>query len=114
MAWCRLDILFIWGAMHGVYQVVGRFTQKYRDNALKALHIKREWKIMQLISMGITFWLFCYALMIFRCNDIPQAAFAAIEVFKLNGQMFNLTTLLTSAGMSMNDFILTAVQYCYY
>ncbi len=107
--WHGADWTFvIWGAMHGVYQVVGRFTQKYRDNALKALHIKREWKIMQLISMGITFWLFCYALMIFRCNDIPQAAFAAEEVFKLNGQMFNLTTLLASAGMSMNDFILTS------
>lgn len=97
----------IWGSLHGVYQVIGRFTQKYRDNALKALHIKREWKIMQLVSMAITFWLFCYALMIFRCNDIPQAAFAAVEVFKLNGEMFNLTSLLASAGMSMNDFLLS-------
>lgn len=95
----------MWGAMHGIYLVIGRFTRPYRDKALKKLRIDRKWKISQLVSILITFALFCFALMFFRVNSIPDGIYATKELFSIKADMFSIPDLMTKMNASMNDII---------
>lgn len=73
----------IWGALHGVYQIIGISTSKFRskiglktkvlveDASTKTgVRAKRPWQYIQIL---ITFVLTCYAWMFFRANSFRSA-----------------------------------------
>lgn len=78
----------IWGALHGIYQIIGIFTQKIRNKILIAFHLalpSNETKIgvkysrpCQIYKMIVTFILVCFAWIFFRANTV-QDAFAIIS-----------------------------------
>jgi D-alanyl-lipoteichoic acid acyltransferase DltB (MBOAT superfamily) len=95
----------MWGAMHGVYTVIGGLTRPFKDRLLKKLKINRKWKIVQLISILITFTLFCFALMIFRVNSIPDGIYAITQLFSIRADMISLPELMIKMNASMNDIV---------
>lgn len=68
----------IWGLMHGVYQIVGAITQKYRDKVWKLIGIDVEGWFVRIVRIMITFVLVDLAWIMFRAASINDA----ITVFK--------------------------------
>ncbi len=71
----------VWGAIHGVYQVVGGVTEKLRIKISDAFGINRE-RIQYRCFQGlITFMLVSFAWIFFRSADLPEAVFAIRSIF---------------------------------
>lgn len=59
----------IWGGLHAIYQIIGKFSQRLRYR----LPLNRNSKLVKVISVTITFILVAYAWMYFRANTIGDA-----------------------------------------
>ncbi len=62
----------IWGALHGVYQVVGNLTGKARSSLRKKCHIKDNCLSYRLFQMMITFALHCFSCFVFRIDSFAM------------------------------------------
>lgn len=60
----------LWGCIHGVYQIIGRLTEKSRESLCARLHIDRETKLWHAWQVFIVFWLGVFALIFFRANSV--------------------------------------------
>jgi hypothetical protein len=63
----------IWGALNGVYLVVGIATQDFRANASKRLGLARFPRLQSIASVGVTFMLICLAWVFFRARNLTDA-----------------------------------------
>ena len=63
----------IWGALHGLYQVIGKLLKPWREKALEAMGIDSQTKIMQFVRRAGTFTLVCFAWIFFRANSMADA-----------------------------------------
>lgn len=103
----------IWGGIHGVYQIVGIITQKFRTNCKKMIHINENWLISG-ISIIITFGLVAIGWIFFRANTLQDALYILSH---LTEQMLSWTDKQyiyeTFTGMGVNLFelkvMLTAI-----
>ena len=75
----------VWGALHGLYQVVGVITKPVRQLFLRKAGIvsedgktKRWWQFFQ---AAFTFALVCFAWIFFRASSTADAVLAAQKVF---------------------------------
>jgi D-alanyl-lipoteichoic acid acyltransferase DltB (MBOAT superfamily) len=63
----------IWGAVHGIYQIVGNLTIKPRNRALSAIGLNPKGKPITIVRRVITFALVCFAWLFFRANSVSDA-----------------------------------------
>ena len=63
----------IWGAIHGLYQIIGGITKPWRDAAWRAIHVDVAGKLSRLVKCSITFLLVNIAWIFFRANSVTQA-----------------------------------------
>lgn len=63
----------IWGGIHGLYQVIGEWTQPIRKRLIQFLHIKEEGFLRHLCSCSITFVLVSFAWLFFRAENEKKA-----------------------------------------
>ena len=63
----------IWGALHGLYQVIGKLLKPWREKALEAMGIDSQTKTMQFVRRAVTFALVCFAWIFFRANSMADA-----------------------------------------
>ena len=63
----------IWGALHGVYQVIGKFSKGIKDKFFAIIHLSRESKLYTVLATLTTFGLATYAWMFFRANSLSDA-----------------------------------------
>lgn len=63
----------IWGAIHGVYQIVGDITKPFRDRLWKWMHLDVEGWFVRLVRGGITFVLVDFAWIFFRASGTAGA-----------------------------------------
>lgn len=63
----------VWGALNGIYLIVGSITERIRNNINKKLGFSNHPKFLKSIQMIITFSLFAFSLMIFRANNGKDA-----------------------------------------
>lgn len=68
----------IWGALNGVYQVVGEILMPIREKICKVLHISRKFFLLRFIQMMITFVLVDFSWIFFRANTVEDS-FAMIK-----------------------------------
>jgi len=71
----------IWGALHGLYQVIGKLLKPLQDKTLEVMHITRESKCVQFLSQVITFALVCFAWIFFRANSMTDAMLLIKKLF---------------------------------
>jgi alginate O-acetyltransferase complex protein AlgI len=65
----------IWGALHGLYLVLGRLSQSFRERARAALRMFALSGIMGITRVLITFSFVTVAWVFFRANTVSDAAF---------------------------------------
>lgn len=63
----------IWGALHGMYLIVGDITKPYRDRITRVLFPGRLQSVHAVVQMIITFHLFGAALILFRAQSVDDA-----------------------------------------
>ena len=71
----------IWGALHGLYQVIGKLLKPLHAKALDALHIRRDLKGFVFLRQAITFVLVCFAWIFFRANSMGDAVLLIKKLF---------------------------------
>ena len=90
--WHGADMAFVfWGALHGLYQVIGGFTEKPRQRMWQALHIDPRGRFVRTLRRFNTFLLVCFGWIFFRAASVPNMrSFAAVKIL--------LTKLFTDWG----------------
>ncbi len=97
----------IWGALNGLFQVVGEVTSPLRKRALGALHVKTDSFGHRLAQTLTTFVLVDFTWIFFRANSVGDA-------FDIIGRLFGsfnpwvlFDGTLFSLGLSQTDFWVT-------
>ena len=80
--WHGADWAFvIWGLMHGLYQVIGYFTQKPRDKMWNALKIGADSAFVRYLRRFNTFVLVCFGWVFFRAGSVSgMSSFKALSI----------------------------------
>ena len=63
----------VWGALHGVYRVVGTLTLKWRNTLIERVGLKTDSRLVVTLRRVCTFLLVCLAWVFFRANSIADA-----------------------------------------
>ncbi len=71
----------IWGALHGIYQIIGKLTIKGRNRLLSRIGLSENSKGVIYARRVITFLLVCFAWLIFRANSIGDAVILLGKLF---------------------------------
>ena len=84
----------VWGALHGVYRVVGSLTLKKRNALIERVGLKTDSRLVVTLRRVCTFLLVCLAWVFFRANSISDA-------FTLLGALVTRFSSLSGALASM-------------
>ncbi|MCU1313479.1 MAG: D-alanyl-lipoteichoic acid biosynthesis protein DltB [Acidobacteriaceae bacterium] len=69
-----------WGALNGVYLVIGWLTQEWRDRCFELLGLTSESRLRQLSKWLSTFLLTCFAWILFRARSMADAAYVFMHL----------------------------------
>ncbi|MBO7484656.1 MAG: MBOAT family protein [Spirochaetaceae bacterium] len=97
----------LWGAIHGLYQVVGVITKPFCTVVLSRVGIvsedgktKRWW---QFIQVAFTFVLVCFAWIFFRASTTADALLAARKVFLFPKEIIQSVTGLLNGTIGFGE-----------
>ena len=93
----------IWGAIHGVYQIVGNLTYKPRARLLKACDLSESSPLVIWGRRIITFILVSFAWLFFRANSVDDALYLLRTLFSFEGKMSDTLDLM---GLDLAHIIL--------
>lgn len=106
-----------WGALNGLYQVIGRFTKNARDGMYRRLRVDPEGNLRAVIATACTFALTVFAWMFFRADSFQQLSvllsklvygweFASLLqlMYLVNGSECLMMALLT-AGLVLAEWL---------
>ena len=96
----------LWGALHGVYQIVGKLTINSRNNLIHKLGYSENSKGVIIARRIITFILVDLAWLLFRANSIGDAAVLLKRLFV--GWDISIVEAFKNIGLSL-EMILLAV-----
>ncbi len=71
----------LWGAIHGVYQIVGRVTEKSREKLWTKLRVNRESPVYAFWQRAFVFVLCNFALIFFRANSVADLGILLKNLF---------------------------------
>ncbi|MBR4720312.1 MAG: MBOAT family protein [Clostridia bacterium] len=71
----------IWGAIHGIYQIIGSATKNLRDSFRKTLGIGDQNPVYVFFSRALNFVLVTFAWIFFRSANLPEAMEAIRRIF---------------------------------
>ena len=63
----------IWGGLHGMYQIAGRITERFRSGLLSKIGVKKENKIVCILQTCITFVMVDFAWLFFSASSTKDA-----------------------------------------
>lgn len=95
----------VWGALHGIYQVIGKYTRNAKDTLLAKIHLSKKSKIYAVLATVTTFLLTTYAWMFFRANSIGDALNISKALLVWDNTGFDIWNL----GMEKTDFIFSVI-----
>ncbi|SJZ59086.1 D-alanyl-lipoteichoic acid acyltransferase DltB, MBOAT superfamily [Cetobacterium ceti] len=99
----------IWGALHGIYQLIGMELKPIRDKIIKILKIKRNAFSHRLYRVTVTFILVDFAWIFFRANSFREAKYIIKNIFVYNPEIFFDGTLYR-LGLDKKDFIIAIIM----
>ena len=98
----------IWGGLHGLYQVIGHMTSKYRDR-FKALTKLEGTFLLKFSQLVFIFALTCFAWIFFRANTFSDSIYIVRNLFS-DIAMWTDTTYIYSVfnnmGLSLFELLL--------
>ena len=71
----------LWGALHGLFQVVERLTEKSRERFWDRLHVNRESRLFAFWQMAAVFILCNFALIFFRAGSVADLGILLKNLF---------------------------------
>lgn len=71
----------IWGALHGVYQILGTLSAKPRAALLQRLGVSETGSLVVLLRRTATVALVCFAWLFFRANSVADAGVLLTSLF---------------------------------
>lgn len=92
----------VWGAIHGIYQIIGKFSSTCRQFVFCKLHLL---KIHTFCSYITTFILVSYAWLFFRANSIADAVYITKRL--VTGRWTNIT--FENLGLGKQDILLSCI-----
>jgi alginate O-acetyltransferase complex protein AlgI len=107
--WHGANWTFIaWGALHGMYLMVGNFTRPYRRQLLNRLKIPQNNRLVILFEVMFVFLLVCITWIYFRAANMAQAnaMVATILGGVVNGSIFHFSMADILAGFTFTDIIM--------
>ena len=96
----------IWGALHGIYQIIGKLTIGWRNRLLSRVGLSKDSRAVIYTRRVITFLLVSFAWLIFRANSIG-------DVITLIGKLFTgleLSRTVELMGLDIESVLLCAVS----
>ena len=97
----------LWGALHGIYQIVGTLTIKKRNALVERLGFSVDSKPVRIVRMIITFILVSASWLFFRANSISDAKILITRLFTASAPV-SLT--LSSMGIDLIGALLVIVS----
>lgn len=101
----------IWGALHGIYQIVEYEAKPLRENLVKVLKIRTETFSFKLFQMAVTFILVDFAWIFFRANRFSDAVIILKNMAKLNPWIFTDGTIF-KLGLDNLNFAFAILGIC--
>jgi D-alanyl-lipoteichoic acid acyltransferase DltB (MBOAT superfamily) len=107
--WHGANWTFIaWGALHGMYLMVGNFTRPYRRQFLNRLKIPQNNRLVILMEVLFVFMLVCLTWIYFRAANMAQANAMVVTILGgvVNGSIFHFSMADILAGFAVTDIIM--------
>lgn len=98
----------VWGALNGIYLIVGSITERIRNNINKKLGFSNHPKFLKSIQMIITFSLFAFSLMIFRANNGKDAI---ILIKHLPQQIINQCSSIANFRIPFQELFSSSYEF---
>ncbi len=83
----------IWGALHGIYLIVGIISQPIRTSISEKTGLAAHPNLHKAWQVLITFLLACFAWIFFRANNLKQALIIIKNTFYIDGDQFSLSLI---------------------
>jgi D-alanyl-lipoteichoic acid acyltransferase DltB (MBOAT superfamily) len=77
----------VWGALHGVYQIIGRTTAPLRNAVCRKIGLPEDSGLRKAIQVCITFTLVCFAWIFFRANTMTDAFLIITKLIRLPAEL---------------------------
>lgn len=80
--WHGANTTFVlWGALHGIYYLVGRWTERPRTRLIHALRLESFPGLHATLQIALTFVLVCFSWIFFRANSMGDALVLIVNSF---------------------------------
>jgi hypothetical protein len=89
----------IWGALHGVFQIIGRSTAPFRDALGRRIGLDGESTIRKAIQVCVTFLLVSFAWIFFRADTIGDALLVIAKLAALPAELAGYVRFLPQTGL---------------
>ena len=96
----------LWGAMHGMYQVVERLTEKKRKAFWERRGVSADNKLFAFWQMAVTFILCNFALIFFRANSVADLGILLRNLLT----NWTLSGTFATLGMTLEGALITIVS----
>lgn len=94
----------IWGAVHGIYQIIGNLTAKPRSALIEKVGLKEDGALVKGVRTVITFILVSITWLIFRANSLSDMTALFGELFCGWGDV-NIFNSLAALGLTLRSII---------
>jgi D-alanyl-lipoteichoic acid acyltransferase DltB (MBOAT superfamily) len=89
----------VWGAIHGIYQIIGRSTEPYRNALCRKIGLGEEKPLRKIIQVCITFLLVCFAWLFFRANTMQDAFLITTKLAQLPAELVGYVRGISQVGI---------------
>ncbi len=96
----------LWGAMHGMYQVVERLTEKKRKAFWEKRGVSQDNRLFAFWQMAVTFILCNFALIFFRANSVADLGLLLKNLFT----NWHFAGTFATLGMDLNGALIAMVS----
>ena len=98
----------VWGALHGIYQIVGNLTAKPRARLLEKAGKSADSPAVVWPRRAITFILVCFAWIFFRANSMSDALILLKNLFSFTGG--GIIDTISAMGINVTTALLMLVS----
>lgn len=108
--WHGAQITYIvWGALNGIYQILGEVLQPVRDKIIKMLRLNRESLGHKCLQMTGTFLLVDFSWIFFRADTMTDAVNIITQMIMANNPWIMFDGSLYQCGLERKNFALMLV-----
>lgn len=107
--WHGADWTFVlWGAVHGIFRIVGSLTRKPRERLWESLGVRKDALWLVLLQKVNTFALVCFAWIFFRANSIADLSVIFSRLFGAGS--WSVSETMTVMGLNTAAIIVTVLS----